>query len=100
MLTKFKTLINAISRFFVQKPSADLTWRWVWDETTGKAIKQDKNPWLAYYATPPATVNPNSDDSLKEPDFSSDWDSQKFIQFSQEKSQGYFPGISQKSNPS
>jgi len=93
MFHKIKTLIQSIAQFFVEKPSADLTWRWVWDEESNQPIKQDSNPWLAYYASSPKRKSDRSNVTVNEAQADADWDSQKLIQFSRDKSKGFLPGI-------
>lgn len=98
MLRKIKNLLSTIGQFFVQKPPADLTWRWVWDEDAGKVVKQDSNPWLGYYAKLPQKSGKHFNRSPSEPNSLSEWNSETLIRFSQDKSQGFLPGISQKIN--
>ena len=96
MLHKIQTLLKTIAQFFIQKPSADLTWQWVWDDASGEAIKQDNNPWLAYYASSPTKNNNRSNPTLAETQSQSGWTSQKLIEFSENKSRGFLPGINPK----
>jgi hypothetical protein len=93
MFHKIKTLIQSIAQFFVEKSPADLTWRWVWDEESSQPIKHDSNPWLAYYASSPKRKSDRSSDPVNEAQSDLDWDSQKLIQFSRDKSKGFLPGI-------
>lgn len=96
MFRKIQTLLKAIAQFLIQKPSADLTWQWVWDDASGQAIKHDSNPWLAYYASSPTQNNHPLNSTLEETQSQSGWTSQKLIEFSEDKSRGFLPGINPK----
>jgi hypothetical protein len=96
MFRKIQTLLKTLTQFFIQKPSGEGNWQWVWDDASGQAIKHDSNPWLAYYASSPTRNNNSSNPTLAETQSQSGWTSQKLIEFSEDKSRGFLPGINPK----
>lgn len=93
MLRQIQTLLKTLTQFFIQKPSREGNWQWVWDDASGQAIKHDSNPWLTYYASSPQNTNNRSTSSVKTSERSSNWDTQKLMEFSADKSQGFLPGL-------
>lgn len=88
MLNKLLTHLKSIAQFFIQKPAADLTWRWVWDDDADKAIAPYRNPLVAHYAS-------FANKKLSSPDSSAEagWTPEKLIAMSEANARGFGLGV-------